>query len=308
MIAVVGSLNMDLVVHTQRLPKAGETVMGREFEQVPGGKGANQAAAIARLGVDVQMLGCIGTDAMGKLLKESLQKDGVDTEHIIETEKASTGVASILVEDSGSNLIAVAPGANYILSEKEVEERKRIIESADILLLQLETRMEVVESALELAKKAGKKTILNPAPAEKLSASILEKVDILTPNETELQTLTGRTADTPQQIAAAARVLIAGGVGKVLVTLGEKGCMYVTENEEEHFEAYRVRSIDSTAAGDSFNGAFAACLDCGSTIKEAITFAMKVGAMTVTKKGAQSSLPYKKEVEEFEKWLEREER
>lgn len=303
MITVIGSLNMDLVINTSKLPKSGETVMGKEFKQVPGGKGGNQAAAIARLGANVQMIGCIGKDAMGEVLKKSLEKDGVDTKHIIEKENISTGVAAILVEESGGNMITVAPGANFELTVDDLKRKKDIIQNADIVLMQLETKMDVVENALLIAKEAGKKTILNPAPAASLSHAFLKNIDILTPNETELETLTGCETDTKDQIVNAARKLINNGIREVIVTLGEKGCIHVTENTEKVFKAYKVKSIDTTAAGDSFNGALAVSLSTGENIETAIEFAMKVGAMTVTKEGAQTSLPYKEEVKGFNTWL-----
>ncbi|WP_206459892.1 ribokinase [Anaerovorax sp. IOR16] len=303
MITVIGSLNMDLVINTSKLPKPGETVMGKEFKQVPGGKGGNQAAAIARLGANVQMIGCIGKDAMGEVLKKSLEKDGVDTNHIIEKENISTGVAAILVEESGGNMITVAPGANFELTVDDLNSKKDIIQNTDIVLMQLETKMDVVENALHIAKEAGKKTILNPAPAASLSHTFLKNIDILTPNETELETLTGCETDTKDQIVNAARKLINNGISEVIVTLGEKGCIYVTENTEKVFKAYKVKSIDTTAAGDSFNGALAVSLSTGENIETAIEFAMKVGAMTVTTEGAQTSLPYKEEVKGFNTWL-----
>ncbi|MEA4987801.1 MAG: ribokinase [Anaerovorax sp.] len=303
MITVIGSLNMDLVINTSKLPKPGETVMGKEFKQVPGGKGGNQAAAIARLGADVQMIGCIGKDAMGEVLKKSLEKDGVDTKHIIEKENIATGVAAILVEESGSNMITVAPGANFELTVDELNSKEDIIQNADIVLMQLETKMDVVENALRIAKEAGKITILNPAPAASLSHSLLKNIDILTPNETELETLTGCETDAKDKIVKAARKLIGDGVGEVIVTLGEKGCIHVTENTQKVFKAYKVKSVDTTAAGDSFNGALAVSLSTEESIEKAIEFAMKVGAMTVTKEGAQTSLPYKEEVNAFNTWL-----
>ncbi|WP_324825944.1 ribokinase [Sinanaerobacter sp. ZZT-01] len=303
MITVIGSLNMDLVINTPRLPKPGETIMGRKFKQVPGGKGANQAAAIARLGADVQMIGCIGEDQMGQVLKQTLEKDGVNTKHIFEKKDSSTGVAAILVEEFGNNMITVAPGANYALSVDDIKDKKAVIQDTDIVLLQLETTMDVVETALTLAKEAGKKTILNPAPAWSLRRAVLKNIDVLTPNETELETLTGGRIDTEQKLIDASRVLIKNGVGEIVVTLGEKGCVHVTKDTAKRFHAYNVKSVDATAAGDSFNGALAVCLERGDCMDAAIEYAMKVGAMTVTKEGAQTSLPYKKEVDAFTEWL-----
>lgn len=308
MVTVVGSLNMDLVINTVKIPRPGETVMGKDFKQVPGGKGGNQACAIARLGTDVQMIGCIGKDHMGHFLKNTLEADGVGTKHIFEKENISTGVAAIVVDESGTNLITVAPGANYELTVEDVHSKKEVIQEADLLLLQLETKLDVVEHALKLAREFGKKTILNPAPAAPLSELILKDVDILTPNETELETLTGCQTDTEEKIIKAGKKLIESGVKELVVTLGEKGCIYITESRTQSFAAYKVKSVDTTAAGDAFNGALAVSLSRGESMEKAIEFAMKVGAMTVTKEGAQTSLPYKEEVNEFNSWLKEKEK
>lgn len=302
MITVVGSLNMDLVVNTERIPRPGETVMGRGFKQVPGGKGANQAAAAARLGASVTMIGCVGRDDMGSFLLDSLRRDGADTGHVFQRESVPTGVAAIIVEDSGNNSITVAPGANYALAKEDITGKKQVIQQAAILLTQLETKLETVEEALRLAKEAGKLTILNPAPAAALSENILKNADILTPNETELEVLSGLSARTEEGVVEAARSLIRQGAGQLVVTLGEKGCIHVTQENAKLYPAYPVKAVDTTAAGDSFNGALAVYLDEGRGLEEAIAFATKVGAMTVTREGAQTSLPHREEVERFDEW------
>lgn len=303
MITIVGSLNMDLVFLTQRIPRPGETVMGKGFRQIPGGKGANQAAAVARLSAQVTMIGCVGEDQMGKALIDSLSADGVKTGYIIKRKDVPTGVAAILVDEQGNNSITVAPGANYALSVSDVEQLAPLIKDSDVLLAQLETKLDTIETSLTIAKEAGIKTILNPAPATQLEDRIYRMVDLLTPNETELELLSGHPVKTMEEIKQAANILLEKGVGELVVTLGEKGCLHLNKFGATHYEAYQVKAVDTTAAGDSFNAALAVILSEGKTIEEAIPFAMKVGALTVTKEGAQTSLPYLAEVDQFEERL-----
>lgn len=303
MIAVIGSLNLDMVVYTGRIPRPGETVMGRRFKQVPGGKGGNQADAAAKLGAEVFMIGCVGDDAMGLLLKNSLEADGVNVDSVLVSKAAATGIAAIIVEDSGNNAITVAPGANFELSVQDIEALSPVIKRAKVVLLQLEVPIETVRGALKKGKQAGSITILNPAPAAELDEEIYGYTDILTPNETELEFLTGKKTETLEQVETAGRLLVDRGVKEIIVTLGQKGCMHMNKAGMKHYEAYKVRPVDTTAAGDGFNGALAVAIDRGETIGAAIDFAMKVGAMTVTKEGAQTSLPLKKQVEAFDQWL-----
>lgn len=303
MITIVGSLNMDLVFQTDRIPRPGETVLGRGFKQIPGGKGANQAAAAARLGGQVTMIGCVGADPMGTALRDSLARDGVNVENIFVLDTIPTGVAAIMVDENGNNSITVAPGANYMLTTDDINHMAHVISDSDLLLTQLETRPDTVLASLAIAKKAGKITILNPAPATQLDDVIFKLADILTPNETELELLSGLPTRTLEEIGIAGRSLLQKGVKELVVTLGEKGCMHLTGDREDHYEAYRVKPVDTTAAGDSFNAALAVFLSKGKSMEEAIQFAMKVGAMTVTKEGAQTSLPLLSEVEQFDAWL-----
>lgn len=298
MITVVGSLNMDLVTQSDRLPRPGETVMGKDFKQVPGGKGGNQAAAIGKLGYEVNMIGCVGKDAMGKFLKDSLKESGVNVESVLEKE-ASTGVASIVVDKKGTNFITVAPGANYQLSVDDIKELSPVITSSNLLLVQLEIQLDTVREALKIAKKAGKMTVLNPAPAVPLDDEMLQNTDILTPNETELELLSGLPTDTLESVKIAGRKLIGQGVKELVVTLGGNGSMHITKDQSKHYPAYKVKVVDTTGAGDSFNGAMAVYLSQGRTMDAAIKFAMKVGAVTVTREGAQTSLPTREEVEQF---------
>ncbi|WP_037372254.1 ribokinase [Anaerovorax odorimutans] len=303
MITVVGSLNMDLVFNADKIPRPGETVLGKNFQQIPGGKGGNQADTIAKLGEKVNMIGCIGTDDLGFLLKKLLEKDGVDVTHILEKNHVATGTAVIIVESSGDNCITVAPGANYTLTPSEIKNLNQIITDSQLLLVQLENKIDAVKAALKIAKKSGIKTILNPAPAVKLNKEMLMYADILTPNETELEILSDMKTDSLKNIEKAGKKLISKGANELVVTLGEKGCMYISKNRVEYFPAYKVKVIDTTAAGDSFNGALAVYLSQNKTIDEAILFAMKVSAITVTKPGAQISLPNIDEVNKFHTWI-----
>jgi ribokinase len=298
-ITVIGSLNMDLVSYVTRLPQTGETVIGKDFQQMPGGKGANQADAIAKLGAPVRMLGGVGEDALGKALLTSLHKDGVDIAQIESFTDCPTGMATITVDDEGNNCIVVTPGANYRFAAECLENSKAAIAASEIIVTQLEIPVETVRYSLKLAKKLGKTTILNPAPACTLDDALLSVVDILIPNETELELLSGITTRNETETLEAARKLINRGVKEVIVTLGAKGCIYVSSERYRIFEAYQVDAVDTTAAGDSFIGGLAVALSEGKTIEEAVSFAMAVAALTVTKKGAQSSLPCRCEVEEF---------
>jgi ribokinase len=288
---------MDLVTYVTRLPQIGETIIGKDFKQIPGGKGANQADAIAKLGVPVKMLGGVGDDALGEALLASLHNDGVDIAQIQRFEDISTGIATIIVDGAGNNCIVVTPGANYRLLAEHIRNLQAAMDDSSIIVTQLEIPLETVRYSLHLAKKLGKTTILNPAPACALNDTLLSGVDILIPNETELGLLSGASLHTEAEIIAAARVMINRGVNDVIVTLGEKGCMYVNSGHSRVFDAYKVDAVDTTAAGDSFIGGMAVALNEGKTVEAAIPFAMAVAALTVTKQGAQSSLPYRNEVE-----------
>lgn len=303
MITVVGSLNMDLVVFADKIPRPGETVLGKNFKQVPGGKGANQANAAAKLGADVNMIGCVGNDSFGVQLRESLKRDGVNVDHVLVEQNVSTGVAIILVEASGDNCITVASGANFSITEDNITEVRNIITASDVILLQLEIPIDIVKSAIFVAKSAGSTVILNPAPAAELDTEILKNTDILTPNETELELLSRHKTDTLDNLKAAGAILLNKGVKELVITLGSKGCLHMTKETATHYNAYKVDAVDTTAAGDSFNAALAVYLSEGKTMKEAIEFAMKVGAMTVTKEGAQTSLPLLNEVADFDQWI-----
>lgn len=297
-ICVVGSLNMDLVATGERIPVVGETVLGETFKQVPGGKGANQAAAMGRLQGDVAMIGKVGEDAFGQALIQALAEAQVETKDVTKA-PTSTGIALITVQADGDNAIVVVPGANAELKPADIDAAKAAIEESEIVITQLETPMDTVTYALELAKKLGKVTILNPAPAVRLKDELIRNVDYLTPNETELAILSGMPTESQDELEAAAKVMMDKGVKVLIVTLGSKGCLVIDEKGTRQFPAFKVKAVDTTAAGDSFNGGVAVALAEGKSLEEAIEFATKVGALTVQKAGAQSSLPTREEVDGF---------
>lgn len=302
MVIVVGSLNMDLVIRAPKIPRPGETVLGSDFKQVSGGKGANQADAAAKLGMKTKMLGAVGNDTMGKHLKVSLEKDKVDVEMVLEKNHIPTGIAAIVVEDSGNNAITVAPGANLFFSSHDLKKMEKAFQEADIMLVQLESPLDTVKTALKLAKENNVTTILNPAPAMELDHEIFTLVDILTPNETELELLSNMETNSIENVVAAGKSLLEKGISELVVTLGSQGSIHIGKNITKMYPAYKVKAVDTTAAGDSFNAALAVWLAKGYSMEEAILFATKVGAMTVTKNGAQTSLPLLDEVLEFDQW------
>lgn len=300
-IVVVGSLNMDAVINVENIPRAGETVMGSDVEKVPGGKGANQAYAAGKLGGNVTMLGVVGDDEDGKTLVDSLRQEaGVETQWILRDSDAGTGTAYIYVQSDGNNCIVVSPGANHRCDLKYVKEQEKQLRESDILLTQFEIPIETVAYALKTAKKMGNQVILNPAPAPGiLTPELLKYVDILTPNETELEIITGRKWDASlEDLEQMCKLLLDKGVGCVIVTLGEEGC-FLAGKEFKHFPAYKAEAVDTTAAGDTFSGALAVMLAEKKTMEEAIEFAMKASAITVQRKGAQLSIPGRTEVEQY---------
>ena len=297
-ICVIGSLNMDLVVKVDTMPKGGQTLIGSNFKEVPGGKGANQAVAMARLGGNVSMIGKVGNDGFGQTLLNALKADNVNTDYI-GIEEGPTGVALITVDKNAENSIVVAPGANFKVAVEDIDNNIESINNSDIVVVQLETPLETIKYGLKKAKEAGKYTILNPAPAVVLEDEIIKNVDLLTPNETELEILSGVEINTEDDIKRAAQIMIDKGVKELIVTLGSKGSLYINKERSMFKSAYKVQAVDTTAAGDSYTGALSVAFANGKNIEEAMDFASKVGALSVMKEGAQSSLPTLKDVENF---------
>ena len=290
-IVVLGSLNMDLVVRSPRLPKPGETLIGEPFQTFPGGKGANQAVAIARLGAPVVMIGRVGSDGFGSELIATAAKDGVDTRGIAVDSEAATGVALITVEASGQNTIIVVSGANANITPEHVERQAGLIQSASLLVMQLESPLDAVMAATRLASQAGVKVLLNPAPAQSLPTELLRNVELLAPNQTELSLLVEAG-----NVAEAAQKLIEMGVGVMVVTLGNEGSYILSPDMEIHLPAFPVSAIDTVAAGDAFIGAFAVAIAEGKPLREAARWGNAAGAIAVTRLGAQPSLPRREEV------------
>ncbi len=293
-IVVVGSLNMDLVVRVAHHPQVGETILADDFHTFPGGKGANQAVAAARLGGQVQMVGRVGVDGYGDSLLQTLARDGVDTQRILRTPDAPTGIALIPVDARGQNIIIVVSGANARVTPADVLAAEEVIAGAGILLVQLETPLDAVTQAVELAHKRGVRVVLNPAPAQPLAPSLLARIDYMIPNQSELALLTG--LESPR---AAIRRLQGWGVERIILTLGEDGVLVVDGEKEIHLPAHRVNVVDTTAAGDAFVGAFAVALIEGRSLVDAAAWANSAGALAVTRAGAQPSLPTRGEVEKM---------
>lgn len=296
-VAVAGSLNMDLVVRAPHIPQAGETIIGSAFRNVPGGKGANQAVAAARLGADVSMVGRVGQDTFAEPLLENLAADGVDHTHVTCDPETATGVALIVVDDAGENSIVVASGANARFSPEDVDAAEKALVNADVLLLQLESPLETVRRAAELACAHGAKVLLNPAPAQDLSDELLSLVDVLIPNETEAALLTGRSVRSEKDARMAAEALLNSGVETVIVTLGERGALLAQDGTVTLFPAFQVEAVDTTAAGDAFVAGFAVALAEGSALEEAVRWGNAAGALATTKLGAQPSLPTREALE-----------
>lgn len=296
-IVVVGSANIDLVVKSSQLPRPGETVLGGKFYSVPGGKGANQAVAAARAGGKVAFIGRVGADDFGDRLRKNLEKEKIDTTFLLSTPEEPTGVALINVGPNGENAITVAPGANSALTPEDIKKARTLISRAGILLLQLEIPIATVVEAIEIAHGSSTKVILNPAPAASLSKDILKKVFLLTPNEIEAGNLAGIEVENVRTALRAGKILVSLGTSNVIITLGSKGALAVSEGWSRYFPAFRVKPVDTTAAGDVFSGALAVAINEGKTVGEAVVFANAASALSVTRPGAQSSCPSRAEIE-----------
>ena len=298
-IIVIGSSNMDLVAKAPRIPVTGETLTGTDFFMVPGGKGANQAVAAAKLGAEVVFITKLGKDVFASELLENFKSVNINTQHIEQLNGVPSGIAVIAIDDKGQNMIIVVPGANGKLAPVDVDKAQSDIANAAVVVAQLEVPIETVEQAAKIANQNNIPFILDPAPAKPLSDELLSRVDILTPNETEAEALTGIKVTDEKSADMAADALLAKGVKTVIVTLGEKGLLLATQDSKEMIPNHKVNAVDSTAAGDAFTGSLAYGLARGNSIKDAAVYANAVAAVSVTRYGAQPSMPTLKEVQEF---------
>ncbi|WP_162047810.1 ribokinase [Vibrio taketomensis] len=298
-LVVLGSVNADHVLQVPSFPRPGETLHGRNYQVIPGGKGANQAVAAARLKADIGFIACVGDDAFGINIREHFKVDGMDISAVKMQHNCPTGIAMIQVSDSGENSICISAEANARLTAEAIEDDLARIEQAEYLLMQLETPMCGIEKAAQVAKAAGTKVILNPAPARALSDALLNHIDIITPNETEAEVLTGIAITDEASAQQAAAVLHQKGIATVMITLGAKGVWLSQNGQGQIIAGFRVEATDTTAAGDTFNGAFVTGLLEEMPIESAVKFAHAAAAISVTRFGAQTSIPHRVEVEEF---------
>ncbi len=284
---VIGSANVDYTTYVNEFPKPGETLLGNDFHSDIGGKGANQACAIGKLGGDVTFLCSMGNDLDKERILKTLKDNNVKA--VVQTSNTHTGIATIIVNQTSKNQIVVVPGANFDLGIGFIKQHDSLLQEADVVIMQLEIPLETVEYVARVAHALGKVVMLNPAPAKKLSDTLLSQLDFITPNETELSLVSGRPAFTQEDMIDASRHLLGKGVKNVITTLGDKGALLVNSSEVKLFPALKVKAVDTVAAGDCFNGAFAFWLTHG--IGEAISFANKASAVAVTRYGAIASLP-----------------
>jgi len=298
-IVVIGSSNTDMVIKAKHLPRPGETILGGSFLMNPGGKGANQAVAAAKLGGDVVFVARVGDDLFGREAIEGFKRTGIDTGFVVIDPVNPSGVATITVDDSGENCIAVASGANNALSPADVDRAEDRIKEASYILMQLETPLATIEHAAALGRRLGKTVILNPAPAQELSDELLAGIDIITPNESEAELLTGVKVSCEASAKEAAEALRTKGVGIVIITMGAQGAFVLSDDFCGVVPSRKVEAMDTTAAGDTFNGALAVALAQGMKIHEAVKFSNQAASVSVTRMGAQSSTPLLSEVEEL---------
>ncbi|MHB8780139.1 MAG: ribokinase [Candidatus Geothermincolia bacterium] len=298
-VTVMGSFVVDLMARAPHLPRTGETVKGNGFRVGPGGKGANQAVAARRAGAEVDIITKLGTDDFSHIALDSFRGEGMHVDFVSQDPNLATGAALIMVDEAtGDNKIVVAPGACSHITRADLERARSAIEGSAVLLTQLETNLDATETAVEIAAAAGVTVILNPAPAAPIADELLARVDILTPNETEAAALSGLPVTGPEDAGAAARALMARGARNVMVTLGSRGVLVVTADEERFIPSYPVDCVDATGAGDAFSGALATAVAEGRDVFTAAEFANVAAALSVTKLGTAPAMPYRKEIEE----------
>ncbi|WMU42658.1 ribokinase [Enterobacter bugandensis] len=298
-LVVLGSINADHILNLETFPTPGETVTGNQYQVAFGGKGANQAVAAGRSGANIAFIACTGDDDTGERVRKQLASDNIDTAPVSVVEGESTGVALIFVNAEGENVIGIHAGANAALTTERVEAQRGIIAGAEALLMQMESPVESVLTAAKIAHENHTTVVLNPAPARVLSDELLALVDIITPNETEAEKLTGIRVENDNDAARAAKVLHAKGIGTVIITLGSRGVWASVNGEGRRVPGFKVKAIDTIAAGDTFNGALVTALLEGKAMDDAIRFAHAAAAIAVTRKGAQPSVPWRKEIDEF---------
>lgn len=299
-ISVLGSINMDMVLNIDKMPKVGETIFSNGLHSIPGGKGANQAIAAKRLGAIVYMIAKVGNDSNGQILKQKLIKNDINTEYVFVDEEKPTGTAVILVDNKANNSIIVAPAANMNINLHEIDKSQEAIKNCEILIAQFETPIETTLRAFKKAKQLSKITILNPAPAKEISEELLKYCDVIVPNETEAQYLTGIEIKDLTSAKQAAGKFLEKGVKYVIITLGANGAALISKDKAEIVPAYKVNAVDTTAAGDTFIGGFSAKLDIKKfdfeSVKQAVKFGNKCSSIAVKREGAQPSIPYLNEV------------
>lgn len=304
-ILVIGSINMDFVIKAERVPRTGETLMGSGFSTIPGGKGANQAVAMARLGGKVIFAGCLGNDSLGQKLRRGLEKEKVITDYLTVDKNEHSGVTMIIINKDGDNSIVLDAGANMTFSPEKADPLKEILAEVSIVLSQLEIPIQTVDFIFSEAKKLGITTVLDAGPARALPASLLQRTDIISPNQTELEALVGKQINNLDEAKKEAEKLLKWGIKAVILKLGEKGSYLLTKRDKLYFPALKVKVVDTTAAGDAFMGALCLSLTQGKSFSEAVEFANLCGASAVTRLGAQPSLPTPEEINRLKGKLEK---
>lgn len=298
-LAVLGSINADHILNLAHFPRPGETVIGKQYHIAFGGKGANQAVAAGRAGADIAFIACVGADDTGERIRQQLSQDNIDISCIEAINNEATGVAMILVNGEGENTIGIYPGANAALTPRLTEKYQQVIADADALLMQLESPLESVLMAAKIAHQNQTQVVLNPAPATVLSDELLGLIDIITPNETEAEILTGIAVKTDDDAALASAALHAKGISTVLITLGSRGVWLSEQGKGQRIAGFKVKAIDTIAAGDTFNGAFITARLEQRSVRDAVRFAHAAAAIAVTRQGAQPSVPWRAEIDDF---------